>query len=376
MNALNQLLRHILFLPEQASTVAAKVDELHYFELGLMSLIAVTVGVAGIWFAFRYRRRAAGELTPRIVAPLWMEVAGAMGLLTIFLFWWLLAFRQFVFEKEAPPGAIDVYVTGKQWMWKFAYPEGRASAGVLYVPAGRPVRLLLTSRDVIHSFYVPAFRIKQDAVPGRYTSIWFQAKHPGAYRIFCAELCGVGHSRMWGQVVALAPGDFDRWSDGWNPDATDLKALGIYLGDAVTGDAPEPGTGAEGENLAREGLKVATVRGCMRCHTVDGTPHIGPTWRGMFGKMETMADGSTVRVDEAYVTESMMDPEARIVAGYPPVMPSYRGQITAPETAAIVEYLKTLTAPIPTDSVSPREQGTGNREQPDQGVAVGGEVAP
>jgi cytochrome c oxidase subunit 2 len=376
MNALNQLLRHILFLPEQASTVAAKVDELHYFELGLMSLIAITVGVAGIWFAFRYRRRAAGELTPRIVAPLWMEVAGAMGLLTIFLFWWLLAFRQFVFEKEAPPGAIDVYVTGKQWMWKFAYPEGRASAGVLYVPAGRPVRLLLTSRDVIHSFYVPAFRIKQDAVPGRYTSIWFQAKHPGAYRIFCAELCGVGHSRMWGQVVALAPGDFDRWSEGWNPDANDLKALGIYLGDAITGDAPEPGTGAEGENLAREGLKVATVRGCMRCHTVDGTPHIGPTWRGMFGKMETMADGSTVRVDEAYITESMMDPEARIVAGYPPVMPSYRGQITAPETAAIVEYLKTLTTPIPPDSVSPREQGTGNREQPDQGVAVGGEVAP
>jgi cytochrome c oxidase subunit 2 len=181
---------------------------------------------------------------------------------------------------------------------------------------------------------------------------------------------------MWGQVVALAPGDFDRWSDGWNPDATDLKALGIYLGDAVTGDAPEPGTGAEGENLAREGLKVATVRGCMRCHTVDGTPHIGPTWRGMFGKMERMADGSTVRVDEAYVTESMMDPEARIVAGYPPVMPSYSGQITAPETAAIVEYLKTLTTPIPPDSVSPREQGTGNREQPEQGVAAGGEVGP
>jgi cytochrome c oxidase subunit 2 len=290
-----------------------------------MSLLAVTVGVAGIWFAFRYRRRAAGEPTPRVVAPLWLEVAGAM----------------------------DVYVTGKQWMWKFAYPEGRASAGVLYVPAGRPVRLLLTSRDVIHSFYVPAFRIKQDAVPGRYTSIWFQVKAPGAYRIFCAELCGVGHSRMWGKVVALAPGDFDRWEAGWNPDAVDLQHLGIYLGDAVTGDAPEPGERDEDGDLVREGLKAATVRGCMRCHTVDGSPHIGPTWRGLFGKMETMSDGSTVRVDEAYITQSMMDPEARLVAGYPPVMPSYQGEISAPETAAIIEYMKTLTGSAPPDSISP-----------------------
>lgn len=356
-DALNQALRRILFLPPQASTVAAHVDQLHYFELGLMSAIATTLGLIGIWFAFRYRQRVKGERTPRVVAPMWLEVGGALGLLCLFTFWWFLGFRQYVFEKEAPEGALEVYVTGKQWMWKFAYPQGRSSAGVLYVPAGRPVKLLLTSRDVIHSFYVPDFRIKQDAVPGRYTSIWFQAKAPGAYRIFCAEMCGVGHSRMWGEVVALAPGDFDRWQGGWDPDEAELGRLGIRLDDAVTGDAPMAGEEREEADLARQGLKAATVRGCMRCHTVDGTPHIGPTWRGLFGKLETMSDGSTLRVDEAYITQSMMDPEARIVAGYPPVMPSYQGEISAPETAAIIEYMKTLTGSAPPDSISPLPAG-------------------
>lgn len=355
--ALNDAFRRILFLPEQASTVAVKVDQLHFFELGLMSLLAAAVGVVGIWFAFRYRQRVAGERTPELVAPLWLELGGALGLLLIFLFWWLLAFRQFVFEKEAPSTAMDVYATGKQWVWKFAYPEGRSSAGVLFVPAGEPVRLLLTSRDVIHSFYVPAFRIKQDAVPGQYTSVWFQAKHPGAYQIFCAELCGVGHSRMWGKVVALDPSDFERWQSGWNPDDAQLADLGIDLGDAVAGDADPFGSAAHGADLAREGLRAATGRGCMRCHTVDGTPHIGPTWRGLFGRVETMKDGSTLRVDEAYITESMMDPEAHIVAGYQPVMPSYLGEISAPETAAIVEYIRTLKAPVPPDSVSPPPAG-------------------
>jgi cytochrome c oxidase subunit 2 len=353
-DALNQTLRRILFLPEQASTFAARVDQLHYFELGLMSGIAVVLGCAGIWFAFRYRRRAEGERTPRVVAPFWLEAGLVAGLLGLFLFWWSIGYRQYLHAKIAPAGATEVYVTGKQWMWEFAYARGRSSQGVLYVPAGRPVKLLATSRDVIHSFYVPAFRIKQDAVPGRYTTIWFQARSAGAYRIFCTELCGVGHSRMWGKVVALPPGDFDRWLAGWNPGAADLRRLGIALDGVLPGDVP----GDEGEaDLAREGQRVAAVRGCLRCHTVDGTRYTGPTWRGLYGKVETMTTGERVLVDEAYITESMMDPDARIVAGYPPDMPSYQGQISAPETAAVIEYIKTLRGAAPPDSVAPPPPG-------------------
>lgn len=353
-DAFNHALRRVLFLPEQASTFAARVDQLHYLELGLMSGIAVVLGCAGIWFAFRYRRRSEGERTPRVVAPLWLEAGIATGLLGLFLFWWLISYRQFLHAKVAPAGALEVYVTGKQWMWEFAYPRGRNSQGVLYVPAGRPVKLLVTSRDVIHSFYVPAFRIKQDAVPGRYTTIWFQARSAGAYRVFCTELCGVGHSRMWGKVVALAPGDFDRWLAGWNPDAADLRRLGIDLDGLLPGDVPAD---EEEADLAREGQRVAAVRGCLRCHTVDGTPFIGPTWRGLYGSVETMTTGERVFVDEAYITESMMDPLARIVAGYPPDMPSYQGLISAAETAAVIEYIKTLRGPVSPDSVAPPPPG-------------------
>ncbi|HEX5521403.1 MAG TPA: cytochrome c oxidase subunit II [Longimicrobiaceae bacterium] len=349
--ALNQIFRRVLFLPDQASTVAPHVDQLHYFELGIMSLIALALGAAGVWWAVRYRERVRGELTRRVIAPLWLEVIGATSLLALFLFWWLLGYRQFLYTKQAPAGALEVYVMAKQWMWKFAYPNGRSSMGVLYVPAGEPVRLLLTSRDVIHSFYVPTFRVKQDAVPGRYTSVWFTAREPGAHRILCAEMCGVGHSRMWGAVVALSSGDFDRYLAGWEPDELSLAQLGIYLGDELAHDEPVLAPGQPSPDMAKEGERVAAERGCLRCHTVDGTPHIGPTWYGLFGKTETMQNGEKVRVDEAYITQSMMDPELRIVAGFPPVMPSYKGQISAPETAAIIEYMKTLRPGLTPDSL-------------------------
>jgi cytochrome c oxidase subunit 2 len=344
LESANQLLRRLLFLPEQASTIARDVDSLHYFELGVMALIAVATGTLGLWFVWRFRRRGPDERTPRIVAPLWAELGGASALLALFVFWWVLSFREFGYEKAAPPGSETVYVTGKQWMWKFAYAGGRSSAGVLFVPAGRSVKLLLTSRDVIHSFYVPDFRVKQDAVPGRYTSLWFEASRPGAHRIFCAELCGTGHSRMWGKVIALAPADFDRWLAGWEPTAEEIGGLGIDLGDALP-DGREPPAGAA--DLATQGLRIAAGKGCLSCHSVDGTSRTGPSWRGLYGSTVALADGGTVRADEAYLTESMMDPEAKVVAGYPPVMPSFQGQLEAGETAAVVEYIKSLSNPAP-----------------------------
>mgnify|MGYP001239093268 FL=1 len=264
-----------------------------------------------------------------------------LGLFGLFILFWGIGFRQFVNMSVPPDDAIDVYVTAKQWMWKFSYPEGRASVGVLYVPAGRPVRLHLTSRDVIHSFFVPEFRIKRDAVPGMYTTAWFEATRPGRFQILCAELCGTGHSMMRGEVVVLREMDFMAWLD----DRVPLDDRGEFAaGMPGERDRTEPRGLEAPRRLAELGRTAAARHGCLECHTIDGTPHIGPTWLGLYGSRELMEDGEEVVVNPAYITESMMDPQARIVAGFPPVMPSFLGQISPAETAAIIEYMKSLAA--------------------------------
>ena len=251
---------------------------------------------------------------------MWLKTAVSVGLLGLFLLFWFLGFHQFMRVTTPPADGMDVYVVAKQWMWQFAYPGGQTSLNRLYVPVNRPVRVLITSRDVIHSFYVPAFRLKMDAVPGRYTTLWFEASHPGTFDIYCAEFCGSGHSRMRGEVVALAPEDHDAWLRGQVP-------------------AGEPAR----SSLVEVGQSVAAVKGCLQCHSIDGTRRTGPTWRDLYGSSESLSDGTQVLVDGAYITESMMEPNARIVAGYLPVMPSYKGNIEPGETAAIIEYMKTLS---------------------------------
>ena len=256
-----------------------------------------------------------------MVAPAWLEF-GVYGLiLAIFVFFWVIGVRQFRALSEAPEGALEVYVTAKQWMWKFGYPDGAGSVGVLYVPAGRPVRLILTSRDVVHSFYVPDFRIKRDAVPGRYTGIWFEAPEPGTHPVLCAEMCGTGHARMEAEIRVLAPAAFEAWQSGRE---TALQA--------------DPGS----QRLVDLGRVAATRHGCFQCHSVNGAPGIGPTWQGLYAATVTFADGESLRADEAYLTESMMDPNARIARGFAPVMPSFQGQLSVEETAAIVEFIKSL----------------------------------
>jgi cytochrome c oxidase subunit 2 len=204
------------------------------------------------------------------------------------------------------------------------------------VPVGRPVRLLMTSRDVIHSFYVPAFRVKRDVLPGRYSELWFQAVAPGRYELLCAEYCGTGHSYMRGEIVALAPEAFDRWM----ADQTrGREAVADVSQTALGVERGSPG------NLQRTGERVAAERGCLKCHSLDGTAHIGPTWRGLYGRTEPLVGGTSVVVDEPYMTESMMEPTAKVVMGFQPVMPSYQGRLSPPEVAAILEFIKSLRDP-------------------------------
>ncbi len=337
---MNELLRRVLFLPPQSSSVARSIDGLHYFVIISTMLGAVVVTVVGGWFLLRYRRGYVDahpeEYDVEARPPLWMKVASVVGLFGLFVVWWSIGIRQFIELRVAPEDSIEIYVTAKQWMWKFAYPRQGRSISALYVPAGRPVKLILTSRDVIHSFYVPDFRIKQDLIPGRYTTVWFEAKEPGVHEILCAEYCGTGHSIMRGQVVALSVEDYERWLEG--DDLARPVAGPRYEPPWVVGNTAPP----QDLDLVVVGERAAAEQGCLRCHSLDGTPHIGPTWAGLYGSVVELASGERVIADGAYITESMMDPMVKIHRGFPPLMPSYIGKIRPPETAAIIELIRSL----------------------------------
>ena len=333
---MNELLRRMLFLPEQASTFAVDVDHLHYFVIITTMFASAAVGMVAIAFFWKYRQKRPNQSTPMVNPTAGFEVAVITVPLAFFLLWFVIGFRDFVKLSSPPADAMDVYVMGKQWMWKFAYPEGPSAVGVLHVPANRPVRLLITSRDVIHSVFIPAFRVKMDAQPGRYTETWFTATVPGRYQILCTEYCGAQHSKMWGEVVVMAPEAFDEWIKE--------QQRGLVARQDVLAD--EDQVTPQGD-LAEMGKRVAVDQGCLRCHTVNdavyGTEqHIGPTWVDLYQRPTKLDNGTEIIADEAYLTESMMDPNAKIVAGYTAVMPSYQGKLSGPETAALVEYIKRL----------------------------------
>jgi cytochrome c oxidase subunit 2 len=331
---MNELMRQMLFLPEQGTELSTRIDALHYFVIGTTLVASTVLGILAIYFMAHYRRRRANQATPHIEAAPWMEAIIIVVPLALFLLWFRIGFAQFSELDKPPANAMDVYVMAKKWMWKFSYDKGPNGLDVLRVPAGRPVRLLITSRDVIHSFYVPAFRIKRDALPGRYTEIWFTATKPGRYPVFCAEFCGTGHSTMRAEVDVLEGEEFDRW-------VQDQRGR---VAQRDTAPSAEPGP--PGSYMVDMGRFQAVKHGCMKCHSIDGTRHIGPTWLDLYGRTEKLADGSTVKVDEAYITESMMAPKAKQVAGYPLVMPSYFAKLAGPESAAIVEYIKSLRTSV------------------------------
>jgi cytochrome c oxidase subunit 2 len=218
------------------------------------------------------------------------------------------------FTGITPPGnAMEIHVVGKQWMWKFQHPEGPREINELHVPVGQPIKLTMASEDVIHSFFVPAFRAKMDVVPGRYTTTWFQANRVGSYHLFCAEYCGTTHAGMGGRVVVMTPTDYERWLGG----------------------------GATGESLVTMGERLFQQLGCLTCHQPDGTGR-GPVLIGLFGQQVRLENGKTVVADEAYLRESVLDPTAKIVAGYPPLMPPFQGQISEEGLLQIIAYLRSL----------------------------------
>lgn len=326
-----EFFRAMLGLPAGASTAADGVDLLHFFVISVTMLISTYVFGAAAWFCLRYYRQRSGQLTKHFAAT-WKHEAITIGVvLTMFIIWWVIGFRQFVHMAEPPKDADVVYVDAKQWMWKFTYPGGRSTNDVLTVPIGRPIKLVMTSRDVIHSFYVPAFRAKMDVLPGRYTTVWFEATKLGTYPIWCAEYCGVSHSLMRGEVKVLSQDDYAKWEREGHDDST------ARIADCGRG----PGS-CGGGDLVELGRSVAVRRACVACHTLDGQRHVGPTWSGLYGSERVMKDGRRVIADEAYLTRSMMEPNAEIVAGYPQVMPTYMGTLTAAETGALVELIRSL----------------------------------
>jgi cytochrome c oxidase subunit II len=329
------VINKILFLPEQASTFAERVDNLHYFVIAVTMVASLITGAVALFFFFRYRRRQPAQVTEYIEPSARTELLIVSTPLVFFLVWFVIGFRDYVYVDTPPKDAMDVYVMGKQWMWKFAYPEGPNGVNVLHVPANRPVRLLLSSQDVIHSFYVPAFRIKKDALPGRYTQTWFQATKPGTYQVLCTEYCGLSHSTMMAEVVVLSPEDYDQWIKEQRKGA--LQSRQDALAD-LNLESPSA-------RVVEQGQKLAATQGCFKCHSDNGERHIGPTFLGLYGRQEKLENGTTITVDEGYITQSMMDPGAHLVSGYANVMPTYQGKLTGPQSAAIVEYIKTLRVP-------------------------------
>jgi len=330
----NELLRRLLFLPPQASAIAREVDYLHYSVIGVTMMASTLVALVALVLVLRYRRRVGLEaaVTTRVRSSSALEVGLVGSVLVLFLTWWVIGFRLYVKMETPPPGTMDVYVTGKQWMWKFAYADGINAVSQLTVPAGKPIRLIMTSRDVIHSFYVPALRMKQDVIPGRYVTLWFNADLPGTYPIYCAEYCGVSHSGMLGSLNVLPESAYARWHDAASNGAA-LAAGGHPL-EATDGKGVIP--------IAVRGRDVAVRHACVACHTLDGQRTLGPSWRGLYLSRVALTDGRSVVADESYLTKSMMEPGADVVVGYQNAMPTYEGTLDQGEVAALVELIKSV----------------------------------
>jgi cytochrome c oxidase subunit 2 len=305
-----------LFLPEAASTLADQTDALLLFWLGVSLFFAVLIAGLIVVFMVRYRRRPGGDHAPDAHGSLMLEATWTAipFVIAMILFFWGASLYAKI--RLVPADAMQIDVVGKQWMWKLQHMEGRREIDELHVPVGRPVKLVMTSEDVIHSFYVPAFRVKQDVVPGRYSSIWFEATKPGTYHLFCAEYCGTLHSGMIGRVVVMEPAAFEGWLAGETPGSGNLPVA------------------AAGEALFR-------AQGCGTCHRPDGSGQ-GPPLAGVFGKTVALDTGGTVVADETYLRESIMNPTAKVVAGYKPLMPTYQGLLSEEDVMRLVAYVKTL----------------------------------
>ncbi len=336
---MSEALRQLLFLPPAATEVARDIDQLHFVVIGISFVGSMAVMATLLIFLYRFRS-GRGRHEAELGVPRRIEFGVAGFILSLFLAFWFVGYRQYLTLARAPEGTEAVYGTAKQWMWKFSYPDGRITVGFVVVPQGEATKLALTSRDVIHSFYVPAFRLKQDVLPGRFTALWFKADRAGTYQAMCAEYCGTSHSAMWADVVVLSKGDYAAWRGGSMP-----EPVARAQANAVASPPPERYGG--GSTLIEDGRDAAERYGCLTCHSIDGTEERAPSWRGLYGSERTDASGGPTVVDEDYLVESMLKPQSVQSSKWKAAMPPYSGVLEPYDITTLIAYIKSLEAEAP-----------------------------
>ena len=307
-----------LWMPLDASVTAHDIDWLYMFMIYGSTIFAAVIFAAMVYFVKTYRAksRAANEnAEPSSEHNTTLEITWSIIPLFICVALFVWGFQGFVSLRTPPKGSLEIQATGQKWKWLFDYPHGAEDA--LHVPVNRPVRILIHSVDVLHSLYLPNFRVKMDAIPGRFTDLWFQATVVGDFPIFCAEYCGTSHSDMLAHVIVHPPGDYEKWLAEQKRKMEDIP-------------------------LPELGKLLYSKQGCSTCHSTDGSKLIGPSWKGAFGRTEHFTDGTSAAVDENYIRQSIMDPQAKIVDTFPPSMPTYQGKLSDRQLSGIIEYIKSL----------------------------------
>jgi cytochrome c oxidase subunit 2 len=309
------MLSSIPIFPAQASTFAADVDKLYFLILAVTSFFAIAVVIFVAIFAIKYQDHSGTQVGAPIHGSIPLELAWSFIPFVISL--GIFAYATIVyFEIVRPPAeTLQIYSTGKRWMWRFQHINGRAEINELHVPKGRPVKITFTSEDVLHDIYIPAFRVKADAIPGRYSEIWFEPSQTGDFHLFCAEYCGTKHSGMIGRVVVMEPRDYQAWLSG-----------------------------SDGQPLAARGQQLFQQLACVTCHLNDGNGR-GPSLAGVYGSKVELANGTGVTADEGYIRESILTPQMKLVSGFQPVMPTFQGLVNEEGVMSLIEYIKSLPAP-------------------------------
>ena len=315
------------FFPQQASEQAAQIDALYFFLLAVTGFFAVLVAVLVVVFAIKFRRKHDQEVGYPIHGSLALELLWTFIPLGITMVMFVWGAQVFFHMTRAPKNAMDIYIVGKQWMWKAQHMDGAREINELHVPIGRPVKLIMGSEDVIHSFFIPDFRVKADVVPGRYNHMWFTATQPGRFHIFCTQYCGTKHSAMIGWVTAMTPADYQTWLSG----------------------------GSTGGSMSEAGAKLFTDLACVTCH-IDNGQGRGPVLKGLYGKQVLVNNNQTVTFDDAYIRESILTPQAKVVAGFQPIMPTFQGLVTEEQLLQLIAYVKSLSDGSPQGVTAPATQ--------------------
>lgn len=305
------------WLPKASSTTAGDVDRAWDLVYWIDIVFFIGILAALVVFVYKYRRKKEGEKTSTVDHNTTLEIVWTAIPLALLALIFVVNLKAYTKLQVAPADALEIKVTSAKWFWTFTYPNGHTTQNELVVPKDRPIKLILSSQDVLHSFFVPEFRMKQDAVPGMYTTMWFQATEAKEITVQCAEYCGMSHSDMMATIIVKPEPEYKDWLE---------KA------------------GSEGANLppVELGAKLYNKKNCFTCHSVDGSRLVGPSFKGLFGKAESFEGGGSANVDENYIRESLLDPNAKIVKGYPAAMPTYKGTLKDKEIDALIAYLKTV----------------------------------